>query len=86
LIKLLLAEDGVDLDSKDKQGQTPLSWAVAKGHEAVVKLLLTEDAIDPDSKNIYGRTPLLLAGNDGEQGSRQAATGDEQSRPGLQGQ
>jgi ankyrin repeat protein len=27
------------VDSKDYYGQTPLSWAAAAGHEAVVKLL-----------------------------------------------
>src|SRR2546423_11913765 len=40
VVKLPLTKDGVDPDSKDtKYGQTPLSWAAKKGHEAVVKLL-----------------------------------------------
>ncbi|KAF1994409.1 hypothetical protein P154DRAFT_527092, partial [Amniculicola lignicola CBS 123094] len=29
----------IDVDSKDKYGRTPLSWAAENGHEAVVKLL-----------------------------------------------
>ena len=37
---MLLAKDGVDPDSKDKDGQTPLLWAAEKRHEVVVKLLL----------------------------------------------
>lgn len=33
-------EDDLKADSMDKHGQTPLSWAAARGHEAVVKLLV----------------------------------------------
>ena len=58
MVKLLLAEDGVDPDSEDNYGQTPLSRAVEKGHKAVVKLLLAEDGVDPDSKDRYGQTSL----------------------------
>jgi ankyrin repeat protein len=47
VVKLLL-EKGAELESKDKYGQTPLSWAAERGHEAVVKLLL-ENCIFPDS-------------------------------------
>ena len=38
LLEKLLAERD-DVDSKDKNGRTPLSWAAESGHEAVVKLL-----------------------------------------------
>jgi ankyrin repeat protein len=38
-VELLLAKDDVDPDSKDKDGQTPLSRAAEYEHEAVVKLL-----------------------------------------------
>jgi ankyrin repeat protein len=59
VVELLLANDGVDLDSKEtKRGQTPLSLAAKHGHDAVVKLLLSKDSIDPDSKDNDGRTPL----------------------------
>ncbi|KAF4627618.1 hypothetical protein G7Y89_g10540 [Cudoniella acicularis] len=40
VVKLLLETGHVDVESKDKNGQTPLSWAPQGGHEAVVKLLL----------------------------------------------
>jgi hypothetical protein len=40
----LLLEKGAELESKDSEGQTPLSWAAAKGHEAVVQLLLEKGA------------------------------------------
>jgi ankyrin repeat protein len=39
VVKLLLATDRVDPDSKDSYGRTPLSYAAASGHGAVVKLL-----------------------------------------------
>jgi len=40
VVRLLLATDGVDPDSEDSVGQTPLFFAVANGQEAVVRLLL----------------------------------------------
>jgi Ankyrin repeats (3 copies) len=47
-----------NLDSKDKYGRTPLSWAAERGHEAVVKLLLETGKADIDSKDKDGLTPL----------------------------
>jgi Ankyrin repeats (3 copies)/NACHT domain len=47
VLKAIL-ETGVDIDSKDRFGWTPLSYAVEEGHEAVVKLLL-EKAANVDS-------------------------------------
>jgi ankyrin repeat protein len=36
----LLLKSGAELESKDRRyGWTPLSWAAANGHEAMVKLL-----------------------------------------------
>ena len=41
----LLLEKGAELETKDTRfGQTPLSYAAQKGHEAVVKLLLEKGA------------------------------------------
>jgi ankyrin repeat protein len=52
----------VILASKDTfYGQTPLSRAAEKGHEAVVKQLLAKNAANPDSKDHDGRTPLSWA-------------------------
>ena len=58
-MKLLLAKEGVDPDSKDKDNQTPLLWAARSGHEAVVKLLLVKEGVDPNSKGEEKRTLLL---------------------------
>jgi ankyrin repeat protein len=46
-----------DVNAKDKNGRTPLSWAAQNGHEAVVKLLL-DNSSDVDSKDNADRTPL----------------------------
>jgi ankyrin repeat protein len=39
VVKLLLETGKVEVDSKDKNGLTPLSWAAENGHEVIVKLL-----------------------------------------------
>jgi cytoskeletal protein RodZ len=50
-----------ELDVKDSEyGRILLSWAAAKGHDAVVKLLLDKGA-EIEAEDKYGRTPLLLA-------------------------
>jgi ankyrin repeat protein len=68
VVKLLLETGKVDVDSKDKCEQTPLSWAAIEGHEAVVKLLLKTGKIDFDSKDgQYRLTPLLWAANRGHE-------------------
>ncbi|OJJ32532.1 hypothetical protein ASPWEDRAFT_44679 [Aspergillus wentii DTO 134E9] len=54
-------ENGVDVKSKDGPlGQTPLSIAAGRGHEAVVELLL-ECGADSESRGVYEQTPLLWA-------------------------
>ncbi|KAI9766762.1 MAG: hypothetical protein M1839_004766 [Geoglossum umbratile] len=67
VVKLLLETGKVDVDSKDKGGRTPLSWAARNGHQAVVKLLLDMDRVDPDSKDSYGQTPLSWAASKGHE-------------------
>ena len=50
-----------DIDSRDTDGRTPLSYA-AESHEAVVNLLLATGTADIDSRDNYGRTALSYAG------------------------
>ena len=56
-----------DVDAKDSRGRTPLSWAAARGHEAVVKLLLATGKVDPDSIDKYNQTPLSWAAGSGHE-------------------
>ncbi|KAM3080399.1 hypothetical protein ACMFMG_005354 [Clarireedia jacksonii] len=55
-------------DVKDKNGETPLWWAVRYGNEGVVKLLLDTGKVEIDLKDKDNRTPLLLAAQWGYKG------------------
>ncbi|KAI9768652.1 MAG: hypothetical protein M1839_003987 [Geoglossum umbratile] len=68
VVKLLLAKDEVDINSRDSDGWTPLSWAAEGGHKAVVELLAM-DGVDINSKDsCLGRTALSWAAGRGHRG------------------
>ncbi|KAK2839348.1 hypothetical protein FQN49_006225, partial [Arthroderma sp. PD_2] len=52
---------GVDMNIKDTQGYSPLSWAAKNGYDKVVDLLLSQERIETDVKDKDRRTPLLWA-------------------------
>ncbi|MGD8958005.1 MAG: ankyrin repeat domain-containing protein [Chromatiaceae bacterium] len=55
-----LLHEGIDIDSKDRHGQTALMLAARHGHEQVVQLLLgKEAALDVTAK--YRLSALMLA-------------------------
>lgn len=60
-VKLLLATEKVDIDSKDKHDRTALLWAARGGHVAIIKLLLATGKADVNSKDKHGNTPPLLS-------------------------
>jgi ankyrin repeat protein len=65
VVKLLLAKDSIDPNSKKAlYGRTLLSWAAETGHEAVVRLLLATKA-NVKFEDSNGRTPLNLAAKNG---------------------
>jgi ankyrin repeat protein len=67
LLSCFLEMDKVDVDSKDEDGRTPLSWAARNGHEAVVKMLLNTGRVDIDVRDRDGRTPLSWAARNGHE-------------------
>jgi ankyrin repeat protein len=61
VVKLLLGEGRVDLNSRDEVDFTPLAWSAKGGHGSIVQLLLAEDRLDLNSKVGCGDTPLMWA-------------------------
>ena len=55
VVKLLL-EESVELEPKDDNGQTPLSYAAQNGYEAVVRLLLDKGVDMPSVNDIQLHT------------------------------
>jgi len=69
ILKQLLDISKVELDGKDSNNRTPLSWAAENGHEAVVELLLKTSKVNINMKDtIYKRTPLSWAAEEGHEG------------------
>ena len=64
LLRKLLRGSIIDTNTRDENGQTPLSLAAASGYEAVLRLLLDEGA-DFESRDCDGRTPLSYAAASG---------------------
>lgn len=55
----LLFKNGADVDAPDKDGRSPLSWAVHCGHGKVVHYLLRKGA-DVNLRDHEGATQLAL--------------------------
>ncbi|KAH0536220.1 hypothetical protein FGG08_006887 [Glutinoglossum americanum] len=66
VVKYLLEREGVDVNRKDGDGRTPLSWAAERGHLEITKLLVgRESVVDVNNKGRNGRTPLSWAAEGG---------------------
>ena len=61
VVKLLVARDDVEVDSKDEAGRSPLSYAAENGHEAVVKILVARDNVEVDSSEVDSKDPKAPA-------------------------
>ncbi|KAK9446348.1 Pfs, NB-ARC and Ankyrin domain protein [Metarhizium brunneum] len=65
IVAFLLASDKGDLESRNNDERTPLSWAAENGHEAVVELLLDTGRANVEAKDTVGQTPLSWAAQNG---------------------
>jgi ankyrin repeat protein len=61
LVRLLLEQDNIDVDTKNTFIRTALSYAAEYGRKELVPLLLKRDDVDINSKDSSGRTPLWYA-------------------------
>jgi len=68
VVSLLFGRKYVNPDRPDKDGRTPLWWAVWSKYNGVVKLLLGREEVTPDRPDNYGRTPLSQAAENGSDG------------------
>jgi len=59
VVKLLLAQPNINVNLTDKDGWTPLLWAVEKDYEVVVKLLLAQPNINVNLTSEDRQTLLL---------------------------
>lgn len=60
VVSILLEKGNFNLDTKDKDGRTPLSLAAEK-FSSVTRLLLQTGKVDVDSRDTEGRSPLSWA-------------------------
>lgn len=58
VVKCLLAQKDIQPDSRDKQGDTPLSYAVRYRNVEAVRLLLSTGKVNPINKDVNGRVPV----------------------------
>ena len=59
-VKRLVFEWNADVNVQNRYGDTPLHWAVCKGHLDVIKFLL-ENGADVEAKNKAKETPMCWA-------------------------
>ena len=62
-----LCKEGRDVELKDEDGRTPLSWAAAEGHEGVVRILIKQHDVDINANDEGGQTPLSWAAKNGHE-------------------
>ncbi|KAL1955231.1 hypothetical protein VTO42DRAFT_8890 [Malbranchea cinnamomea] len=66
VVRLLLAQKEIDVNSKTSEGYTPLLGAAVNGHVGVVELLLAKEGVDLNCKARDGMTPLAGAARNGD--------------------
>ena len=54
MVKLLLKQNDVEVNSEDEYGHSPLLFAAKNGHERVVRLLLEHNDVEVNSWDEFG--------------------------------
>ena len=54
----MLKKTGIQINEKDNEGRTPLSYAASRNAVEIAKLLLKQAGIQVNEKDNEGRTPL----------------------------
>ena len=68
-MKLLLERVGIDPNSLDENGRTPLSFAAEKENNVAVRPLLERKDLDLDSTDSNDQTPLSFTATEGHEGA-----------------
>ena len=63
VVDLLLAQEGIDVNAKDRYNSTALHIAGAYGNLATLRKLLAVPGLLLNEKDLGGRTPIVQAGN-----------------------
>jgi ankyrin repeat protein len=67
VVRLLLAKENVNIDTRNEWGRTPFSWAAHNGHIEIVEMLLATGKIELNSRDNLRRTPLCRAARNGQE-------------------
>lgn len=67
VVRLILAKEDVDIDTKNEWGRTPFSWAAHNGHNEIIEMLLATGKVELNSRDGLGRTPLCRAARNGQE-------------------
>ena len=68
-MRILPEQNGVNPDTPDEYGRTPLSFSAQNGHEGVVRILLERNDVNPNTVGIlFHQTPLARGAQDRREG------------------
>lgn len=81
IMRFLIDECKVEVNSKDRHGQTSLLLALRWGHTEVIEFLLANDKVDLMAKDIDGQAPLHQAVNAGNMAAVKFLLGKDEVDP-----